>query len=238
MPPRSNPGSSITWATIPAVSGLNLNFNRVHFEWERTGADYRLTMDARSDRFRPEVSVARMQLADRSLPVYTWRDGGDEELWTVARRALGASGARWLPVRRPALYAGDVLPHLCGGAGADAGPAGRDRGRVAARRPNSSRTRARRSTRSRATCCSIRPTSRPNAWACRRPRQRGGADVAGRLGGRDDGVAAEQHRRPRRVPRSFRALGRRRASPRARWCGRWSPPVRRRAEAACSRRSR
>jgi len=93
----------------PAVGGLNLNFNRVHFEWARQGGNYRVTMDARTDRYRPDVSIARMRVADRDLPVYTYSGAEGVDDWTVARSALGDGGARWLPVRRPALYAGDVF---------------------------------------------------------------------------------------------------------------------------------
>lgn len=93
----------------PALSGLNLNFNRVHFEWKAQGSTYAVTMDARSELYRPDVSMARMQVIDRRAPVYTYRDGGDYDQWTVARGALGDSGSRWLPVRYPALYAGEVF---------------------------------------------------------------------------------------------------------------------------------
>ncbi|SFJ41808.1 D-alanyl-D-alanine carboxypeptidase/D-alanyl-D-alanine endopeptidase [Jannaschia pohangensis] len=93
----------------PAVGGLNLNFNRVHFSWQRSGNSYQTAMDARTDRFRPEVASARMRVADRSLPVYSYAREGDVDAWTVARGQLGNAGSRWLPVRNPALYAGDVL---------------------------------------------------------------------------------------------------------------------------------
>ena len=96
----------------PAVSGIALNFNRVHFEWRRAGGKYGITMDARSDRLRPEVAMAKMQIIDRSMPVYTYKDAGRVDNWTVSRRALGNGGARWLPVRKPALYAGDVFQTL------------------------------------------------------------------------------------------------------------------------------
>src|SRR6056297_2300178 len=93
----------------PSVSGLNLNFNRVHFEWARDGRDYEITLDARTARYRPDVGMSRVRVSARSHPVYTY-EGPDD--WTVARAALGEGGARWLPVRRPALYAGDVFRTL------------------------------------------------------------------------------------------------------------------------------
>ncbi|MBT6266647.1 MAG: D-alanyl-D-alanine carboxypeptidase/D-alanyl-D-alanine-endopeptidase [Tateyamaria sp.] len=96
----------------PAISGIALNFNRVHFEWRRADKGYGVTMDARSKRVRPEVSMAKMQVVKRSLPIYTYTDAEGLDHWTVARSALGNSGARWLPVRKPALYAGDVFQTL------------------------------------------------------------------------------------------------------------------------------
>ena len=93
----------------PAVSGLNLNFNRVHFEWRRSGNSYSVTMDARSNKHRPNVYISKMQIAARNLPVYTYKDAGAFDQWSVASGALGKGGARWLPVRKPGLYAADVF---------------------------------------------------------------------------------------------------------------------------------
>ena len=101
----------------PSLGGLNLNFNRVFFEWARSGADYTVSMDARSDTRRPPVTVARMQVVDRSLPVYTYTEGRAVDEWTVARGALGKAGSRWLPVRFPTLYAGEVFRTLAQDAG-------------------------------------------------------------------------------------------------------------------------
>jgi D-alanyl-D-alanine carboxypeptidase/D-alanyl-D-alanine-endopeptidase (penicillin-binding protein 4) len=93
----------------PAISGLNLNFNRVCFEWRRGSNGYAITMDARSTKHRPNVYISKMQIAARDLPVYTYKDGGKFDQWTVARGALGKGGSRWLPVRKPGLYAADVF---------------------------------------------------------------------------------------------------------------------------------
>ena len=96
----------------PAVGGLNLNYNRVHFEWARSGNGYSVAMDGRSDRYRPAVSMARMAVVNRDLPVYTYKATGTTDDWTVASTALGNGGSRWLPVRRPDLYAGEVFQAL------------------------------------------------------------------------------------------------------------------------------
>lgn len=96
----------------PAVAGIALNFNRVHFGWQRAAGKYTVTMDARAGRYRPEVDVARMKVVDRRAPIYTYSDGGGRDDWTVASGALGRDGSRWLPVRHPGLYAGEVFATL------------------------------------------------------------------------------------------------------------------------------
>ncbi|PZX06110.1 D-alanyl-D-alanine carboxypeptidase/D-alanyl-D-alanine endopeptidase [Celeribacter halophilus] len=93
----------------PTVSGLNLNYNRVHFEWKRQGEGYSLKMDARAERFAPDVQVARVKVAARNLPVFDHVAGQGRDEWTVAQSALGNGGARWLPVRLPGLYAAEVF---------------------------------------------------------------------------------------------------------------------------------
>ncbi len=93
----------------PGISGLALNFNRVHFEWRRGSNGYQVTMDARTVKYRPDVSVSRMKIVARNAPVYTYKSLPRRDEWTVARGALGKGGARWLPVRLPGLYAADVF---------------------------------------------------------------------------------------------------------------------------------
>ena len=93
----------------PAVSGLNLNYNRVHFEWKRVSGNWQTTMDARTENRVPRVYMANVRIVDRGAPVFA-TDGPDS--WSVARSALGNGGSRWMPVRQPALYAGDVFQTL------------------------------------------------------------------------------------------------------------------------------
>ena len=93
----------------PAVSGLNLNYNRVHFEWKQEPGGYAVSMDARARKYSPGVTTSRMRVVDRTGPVYTYADAGGADEWTVARPALGQGGARWLPVRKPEAYAAEVF---------------------------------------------------------------------------------------------------------------------------------
>ena len=112
-----DPGQPPEAGYNPAMSGLNLNFNRVHFQWLREDGGYSVSMDARSGSLRPMVRLAAMQVVDRRYPVYTFAEEGGVERWTVAREALGEGGGRWLPVRRPHLYAADVFLTLAADAG-------------------------------------------------------------------------------------------------------------------------
>jgi len=96
----------------PAVSGLNLNFNRVFFEWKANGAGYEISMDARSDTVVPRVNSVRITVVERDMPIFAYTEKDGHEEWTVAVTALGKGGGRWLPVRLPELYAGDVFRTL------------------------------------------------------------------------------------------------------------------------------
>ncbi len=97
----------------PAIGGLNLNFNRVNFEWKRVSGQYSVTMDARGERFLPLVTMARMKIAERETPLFGYKSGEGADLWTVASPALGKGGSRWLPVRHPAEYTSEVFRTLC-----------------------------------------------------------------------------------------------------------------------------
>ena len=48
----------------PAVSGIALNYNRVHFEWRRSSGQYSTTMDARTAKYHPDVAMAQMSIAN------------------------------------------------------------------------------------------------------------------------------------------------------------------------------
>lgn len=117
MVERIDPGQPDHVGYNPALSGLNLNFNRVHFEWRRAGKGWSLGFDARGQTLIPKVGFATMALAARERPVFTYARAGEVEHWTVAEPALGDGGTRWLPTRLPALYAGVVLRDLAAAQG-------------------------------------------------------------------------------------------------------------------------
>lgn len=106
------PGQADHLAYNPALSGMVLNFNRVHLGWRRANGAVQMSLEARAARNSPRAySVTAAATDQRDL--FAYRDEGDRESWTMSRSAAGASGSRWLPIRKPELYAGDVFQTLC-----------------------------------------------------------------------------------------------------------------------------
>jgi len=93
----------------PTIHGINLNYNRVYFQWKRGAAGYILSLLAQARKYAPEVLSVKIALGNRNFPVFTYRSVNGLDHWSVAKSALGKSGSRWLPVRQPADYAGEVF---------------------------------------------------------------------------------------------------------------------------------
>lgn len=111
--PRLDPAQDEHLPYNPTISGMILNFNRVHLDWRRADRGYRLSLEARGEKLSPRAYTASIAAVERALPLFAYDGAGKLEGWTVARAGLGKSGSRWLPVRRPELYAGDVFQTLC-----------------------------------------------------------------------------------------------------------------------------
>lgn len=88
----------------PAISGMNLNFNRVWLGWEPGKAGPVLRFAAPGERVDPEVPGFGARLADQGAPRRQRIEGRD--VWTLARGALPGRGSIWLPVADPPGYAG------------------------------------------------------------------------------------------------------------------------------------
>ena len=102
-------GQAVHLPYNPAFSGLNLNFNRVHLDWRQGHR----SVEARARRNSPPAYTVAVEVADRASPLFAHSSRQNGEGWSIARRAMGPSGSRWLPVRQPELYAGDVFQTLC-----------------------------------------------------------------------------------------------------------------------------
>lgn len=109
------PGQAAHLAYNPAVSGMILNFNRVHLGW-RCETDCALSLEARASGHSPRAySIAAAVRPGGGA--YLHEASGGRERWDIPRRGLSARGTRWLPVRRPEAYAGDVFQTLARAAG-------------------------------------------------------------------------------------------------------------------------
>ena len=94
----------------PSISGLNLNFNRVYFEWQAGAGD--LSMQARGEGYSPRVTSWHIEAVEREAPLFRFELLQGQDYWTVAAGALKKPGGRWLPVRTPEAYAAEVFVAL------------------------------------------------------------------------------------------------------------------------------
>ena len=102
-------GQPVEAAYNPGVSGLNLNFNRVYFQWN--GPD-QVSLKARAEHHAPLVERVSMVTSNRAGPVYEYSYKNGRDHWDVLAGALKGEGASWLPVRNPAPYAAEVFRTL------------------------------------------------------------------------------------------------------------------------------
>ncbi len=96
----------------PSISGLNLNFNRVYFEWKHDDTGLVLSLQARADGHAPDVRSIHIEAVNRAAPVFEYHSKKGEDYWSVAEPALRKPGGRWLPVRTPEAYAAEVFRAL------------------------------------------------------------------------------------------------------------------------------
>ena len=107
----------------PALGGLNLNYNRVRLEWDAGKGESGLEMRALGQALGPPARGFEVEIDPRpDVPVFVHGYGAEGEVWRMAKRAFRGAGSRWLPVRRPDLYAAEVFRDLAKDAGLDLPP--------------------------------------------------------------------------------------------------------------------
>ena len=107
----------------PAIAGVNLNLNRVQFEWARQASGgYDLSMSAPGRIYRPQIPSIGMRVEERDAPSYAYQYATEREEWSVQRSALGKDGGRWLPARNPRRYAGEAFRVICAEMGIELPP--------------------------------------------------------------------------------------------------------------------
>ena len=105
----------------PSVSGLNLNFNRIYFEWTKSTANTKLRLDARGSKVFPTTNTIKIFPVRDQSPIYGYTETADKEIWTVANESLNSKGGVWLPVRKPERYCADIFSNLLGSFGINVG---------------------------------------------------------------------------------------------------------------------
>lgn len=114
---RIDAGQPVDAGYNPSVSGLNLNFNRVHLAWEPGTAGPRLSFSARSEAASTPLASFRGELAE--VAGLRHRLERDAEVWTLPVAAPSGTASRLLPVRRPWRLAGEAFRALAAEAGID-----------------------------------------------------------------------------------------------------------------------
>lgn len=114
-----DPEQPVDAAYNPGVSALNLNFNRARIKWSRQG----VRVTARALRLDPEVPTIRVSRAPGpNAPLFIHANEGQREFWQMSQEAMRRPGERWLPVKQPAPYAGEVFRGLAATYGMTLGP--------------------------------------------------------------------------------------------------------------------
>jgi serine-type D-Ala-D-Ala carboxypeptidase/endopeptidase (penicillin-binding protein 4) len=94
----------------PAISGINLNFNRVKVAWApgKSGPGFGFSAPGRG--FEVTLGGIGGEIGAGQVPVY--RREGAHDHWSMPGPRMKGKGSLWLPVRRPAAYAGEVFREL------------------------------------------------------------------------------------------------------------------------------
>lgn len=111
--PEISPGQQPQLPYNPSLSGMMLNFNRVHLGWRQGQGGPALTLEARAGANRPRAYTIAARTKAGGAPLFDYVQAPGREEWAIAPAALRGTGSRWLPVRQPELYAGDVFQTLC-----------------------------------------------------------------------------------------------------------------------------
>ena len=112
---RIEVGQPTEAAYDPAVSGTNLNFNRVFLSWAPRGDGPALAFAAPGARYSVPVAGIVAELDQGGVPEHRMAEG--REIWRLPRASVHGRGSVWLPVRKPGVYAGEVFGRLASGAG-------------------------------------------------------------------------------------------------------------------------
>jgi D-alanyl-D-alanine carboxypeptidase/D-alanyl-D-alanine-endopeptidase (penicillin-binding protein 4) len=93
----------------PSISGLNLNFNRVLFEWDEMNGLYSFQLQARSAINNFDVSTTKVNFSKSKHQFKDNNYNGKNDTWFFDHSFLEKAKKRWLPVRNPDNYAAELF---------------------------------------------------------------------------------------------------------------------------------
>ena len=99
----------------PGFSGLNLNGNRILFQWQKSKNKLSLNLNARGQKNGASAKNISINASDKLANIYNYSldTKGGLERWLISKSFLKKNGGRWLPVRLSADYTGHVFRDLC-----------------------------------------------------------------------------------------------------------------------------
>lgn len=93
----------------PSISGLNLNFNRVLFNWKNVDEEYIFDLEAKADINSIKVPTTEVNLVKQKAAFSEENYNGKNDKWYFDEVFLKKAKQRWLPVRNSEKYAGQVF---------------------------------------------------------------------------------------------------------------------------------
>ena len=93
----------------PSISGLNLNFNRVLFEWEKVNGLYSFQFHAISAINNFDISTTDVNFSKSKHKFKDNNYNGKNDTWFFDHSFLEKAKKRWLPVRNPDNYAAELF---------------------------------------------------------------------------------------------------------------------------------
>ena len=108
--PDIEPTQPVEVGYNPSVSGLNLNFNRVHLKWNARRKPLTSEVVSEAHALTLPVTNVAVDLTERDAePPFLYTPTETRERWDVPRALLRGEAARWLPAKRPDILAAEVL---------------------------------------------------------------------------------------------------------------------------------
>ena len=93
----------------PSISGLNINFNRVLFDWDYINNQYIFKLEAKAEIKSTKISNITIDVLQPNETIPNAYINGKDDKWQFSTTFLGKASQRWLPVRQPQRHAAEIF---------------------------------------------------------------------------------------------------------------------------------